>query len=256
MAEFDRDRDAVVARAREAGVKVIVNAGRHLASSRESVLLAERYPEVHAAVGFHPHDAAAMEEADLAHLEKLAQSPKVVALGEMGLDFYRNRSPREVQIAVFEKQLHLASQCRLPVIIHSRQAHEATLDLLTRWLSHRGDTPQAPGVMHCFSGDAAQATAYLKMGFYLSFAGSITYQERLIAEAIEVVPLERLLVETDSPFLTPHPNRNRRNEPSHVRQVIQKIAEIKGLPTEQVGLETAANTVRLFRLPSPVDTPQ
>lgn len=159
-------------------------------------------------------------------------------------------------MAVFEKQLHLASQCRLPVIVHSRQAHQETLDILTRWRSDWGDVSQAPGVMHCFSGDAPQATTYLELGFYLSFAGSITYGERLNAEAIELVPRERLLVETDSPFLTPQPYRNRRNEPSHVRQVIEKIAEIRGLPPEQVGLETAANTARLFRLPSPEDTPQ
>jgi len=243
MRVYDKDRDQVLERARGAGVAAVVNVGCDLASSRAAIGLAERYSEVFAAVGFHPHSAAKMRDGDLVKLSELAQHPKVVAIGEIGLDFYRNLSPREVQVEVFNRQLALARRLGLPVIVNCRKAQEEVLCILTEWA---GGGSEPLGVLHCFSGDGELGQKYIEMGFFLSLAGSVTYSSAGIAPDL---PLDKLLIETDCPFLTPNPHRGKRNEPSYLSFVVEKIGEIRGVPSDVVVEHTTENAIQLFRLP-------
>jgi len=244
---FDRDRDRVILRAREAGVGAVVNVGSDLGSSGVSIKLAQRYPEVYAAVGFHPHNAAKMVDGDLDRLAELAWHPKVVAIGEIGLDFYRNLSPREAQVEAFKEQLELAERLGLPVIIHSRNAQEEVLSTLTEWAA-RSKRDKPLGVLHCFSGDGELGKRYIDMGFLLSIAGPVTYPSSHAAELANDIPLEKILIETDCPFLTPHPHRGKRNEPSYLSFIVEKIGEIKGVPPALVAERTAENAIQLFGL--------
>lgn len=252
MRLYDKDRDQVLERAREAGVAAVVNVGCNLDSSRAAIRLAERYSEVFAALGFHPHSAAKMRDGDQERLSELAQHPKVVAIGEIGLDFYRNLSPREVQVEAFNRQLALARRLKLPVIVHCRDAQEEVLSILTEWaygaggVGGAGRAKEALGVLHCFSGDRELGQRYIEMGFFLSIAGPITYSSLEIARDL---PLDRLLIETDCPFLTPQPYRGKRNEPSYLSFVVAKIGEIRGVPSDVVAEHTTANAIQLFRLP-------
>ncbi len=236
--QFDRDRQEVIARAEAQGVVRMVEVGVDLASSEEVVALAERYPQIYAAVGVHPHEASGWDEATLKGLRRLAAHPKVVALGEMGLDYYRHRSSREEQKEALRRQLALAQDLGKPVIIHDREAHQDLLEILEGWKGLRG-------VFHCFSGGPSMAKRCGEMGFHIAVAGPVTYPnaKRLIEVARET-PLERLLLETDSPFLSPH--RGQRNEPANVRLVAQRVAQIKGLPWEEVARSTTENARRLF----------
>ena len=249
MRRYDKDRDQVLERARWAGVAAVVSVGCDLASSRAAIGLAERYTEVFAALGFHPHNAAKMSDGDLERLAELAQHSKVVAIGETGLDFYRNLSPREEQIEAFKRQLELAQRLKLPVIIHCRNAHEQVLSILEEWAGCSEPASQPLGVLHCFSGDIGLAQKYIEMGFLLSIAGPITYSSSHALEIALNMPLERLLIETDCPFLTPHPYRGKRNEPSYLSFVVEKIGEIRGMPIESVAEHTTENAIQLFRLP-------
>jgi len=246
MRHFDKDRDSVMERAREAGVTAVVDVGCDLASSEAAIALAERYDGVFAAVGFHPHSAAEMGNGDIERLAGLARHPKVVAIGEIGLDFYRNLSPREAQVEAFNRQLDLARELDLPVVIHSRQASDEVFDILSEWA---GGSSRPPGVLHCFSGDRELARRYTDMGFFLSIAGPVTYGKSSAADIARHLPLDRLLIETDCPFLTPTPYRGKRNEPSYVSLVAEKIGEIRGIPGQDVARCTAENAIRLFRLP-------
>jgi TatD DNase family protein len=249
--QFDADRAAVVERAQAAGVEVIVNAGADMDSSRRTVALAEQYPEVYAGVGVHPHDAKQVDGDTLAALRELARQPKVVAVGEIGLDFYRNLSPQDVQRRAFQAQLALAARLGKPVIVHDREAHAEVLKALTSWAAGLSGSPLAGrvGVLHSFSGDLLMAKRAIDLGFYISISGPVTYQNagRLV-EIIQALPLNRLLIETDCPYLTPHPHRGRRNEPANVRLVAEKIADIKGLTLDMVAAATTANARRLFEL--------
>jgi TatD DNase family protein len=246
MRQFDKDRDRVVERARGAGVAAIVDVGLDLESSRAAVELSERYSEVFATVGFHPHSASQMKDDDVERLAELAQHPRVVAIGETGLDFYRNRSPREAQITVFKKQLELARRLGLPVVVHSRQANDEVLGILADWADGANGLL---GVLHCFSGDKELGRRYVEMGFLLSIAGPVTYSKSSAVEVARELPLDKLLIETDCPFLTPEPYRGKRNEPSYVSLVAERIGQVRSVPADVVAQRTAENAIRLFQLP-------
>ncbi len=243
MPEFGEDRDEVVERARKAGLEFMVTVGTNLAYCREVIALAERYAEVYAAVGIHPHDVKEIGKGTYDEIRKLARMEKVVAYGEIGLDFFRNRSPRDVQVRRFGEELELAAELGLPVIIHDRDAHRETLEILGPW---RG---KLRGIFHCFSGDKAMAKKCLDMGFYISVPGTVTFEKaETLREVVRYAPLEYLLVETDAPYLTPQPHRGKRNEPSYVVHTVEKVAELKELTPEALGAATTANAKAIFRI--------
>ena len=250
---FKNDRERVIERAGAAGVKAIINVGASLASSQAAVALAEAYPQIYAAVGVHPHDAKTVTGETLEELRALALHPKVVAIGEIGLDFFRDLSPRDKQRQAFKQQLALAGEIRKPVIIHDRDAHSQIMAILRRWVEG-GHQPSAishkpTGVLHCFSGDLAMAQEAIELGFYISIAGPLTFKKaRRLRELVRQLPLEKLLVETDCPYLTPHPHRGKRNEPAYVKFVAQEVARVKGLSLEEVARITSSNAQALFAL--------
>ena len=251
FSKFDNDRPAAIDRARIAGVAAIVNVGTDLDSSRRAVDLAEQYTDVYAAVGMHPHDAKKLDGAALAELRELARRPKVVAVGEIGLDFYRNLSPQAVQRRAFQAQLAWAAKMGKPVIIHDRDAHDEIMEVLTGWALGLKHSPLAGrmGVLHTFSGDLDMAQEAIDLGFYVSFSGPVTYKNAgQLASVAKALPLDRILVETDCPFLTPHPHRGKRNEPAYVRLVAERIAELRGMPFDELAQATTANAQRLFEL--------
>jgi TatD DNase family protein len=250
LPEFDADREAVLGRARQAGVKAIVNIGIDLATSRASLEIARREPDVFTSLGIHPNASAdASPEADLAEIEALATDPKVVAIGEIGLDYYRDRATPARQREACLRQLELADRLDLPVVIHCRDAHTEMLPLLGTWARGARRTDRR-GVIHCFSGTPAQAQAYIELGFYISLPGTVTFKSATDAAAVaREIPLERLLVETDAPFLAPQPYRGRRNEPAYVKLVAARIALIRGDSPERISAVCAANTINLFGLP-------
>ena len=250
--EFDADRDEVVARAREAGVRAILNVGTgdpHGGNFERAAAVAEKYDDVYAAAGVHPHDARLYDDAaERRLLDVLRGSVRMVALGEIGLDYHYDNSPREVQREVFARQLRLAREEGLPVIIHSREADEETAEILQRELGDSGTR----GVMHCFGGGPSLAEAALALGFYISFAGNVTFKKaEALREVAAIVPLERLLVETDCPFLAPVPHRGRRNEPAYVVETARFLAELRGVRPEELGRATSGNFSRLFGIDLP-----
>jgi TatD DNase family protein len=244
LPEFDNDRRAVIQRAVDAGITQIITIGTDLEDCRKAIILAREYPFIFASVGVHPHDTKTMTAETYGDLKRLAANDRVIAIGEIGLDFYRNHSPREVQNHHFREQLHLAYELSLPVIIHDREAHNETIAMLRE--AHPGEIE---GVIHCFSGDQRTARAFLDMGFYLSIPGTVTFKNaEAYQDMVKELPLDRLLLETDSPFLTPHPFRGRRNEPAHVRYVAKAIAHLRRLDVEEVAQITARNVQTLFKL--------
>ena len=242
---YDADRTEVLQRAAEAGVSWLVDVGADLASSRKAVALSEREPAVYAAVGVHPHDAPTLTVGVLAELRSLAAGERVVAIGEIGLDYYRNLAPCDEQRRAFEAQLDLALELQLPVIVHSREARGDTLAVLRAAARRQGGTLR--GVMHCFSGNLEYAREAVELGLYVGIDGPVTYpRATTLAEVVRQVPLERLLLETDSPYLTPQPRRGQRNEPAFVRFVAERVAELRGLAVAEVGDVTSANACALF----------
>jgi TatD DNase family protein len=240
--EFDKDREAVIGRAVAAGVGAIIDIGSDLDSCRKSVALARR-PGLYATVGIHPHSARHMAKW-VGEIETLAASPGVVAIGEIGLDYYRNLSEPSAQRDCFTHFLGLARSLGLPVVVHDRDAHDDVVDLLR--LEHAGDTG---GVMHCFSGDVEMAKKCLDMGFYISLAGPVTFRNNARAQqVVRMVPDSRLLLETDCPYLTPEPYRGMRNEPGMVRVIAERASALKGVPPARVVDATGANAQRLFGL--------
>ena len=239
--DFAADFEDMLQRAVDAGVAAILVVGTDIESSRESVELAEKYPQLYASVGIHPHDAGRVTDACYDVIRNLAlSSPKVVAIGEIGLDFYRDRSPRDVQEIVFRKFLRMAGELDKPVIIHDRDAHGQVLDCLRDEGSRRG-------VLHCFSGDTAMAAEAVAMGFYLSIPGTVTYPaNETLRDVVRSTSIDRLLVETDCPYLAPVPHRGKRNEPSYVRLAAERLAEVKGLSLEDVARITTKNVRDLF----------
>jgi TatD DNase family protein len=242
--EYTAELDNVLDRAREAGVAAIINIGTDLASSRAAIALADRFPQLYATVGLHPHEAATFTGETGSALADLARHPKVVAIGETGLDYYYQHSPREAQLTAFRAQLELAHVAGLPVVVHSRDAKEETLRLLAE------TAPGRKGVLHCFTGDLDMAERAIGMGFYISFSGIVTFKNAgPLREVAKALPLESIIIETDCPFLTPTPHRGKRNEPAFVVRVAEQLAELK--PSAAVNVvcsTTQRNTVSLFDL--------
>jgi len=254
--KFDTDRESVVDRAGQAGVIHIISIGADLASSRAATDLAEMNPCVSATVGVHPHDAQSLSPGTLAQLRVLAESAQVVAIGEIGLDYYRNLSPRSSQIEAFEAQLGLAAELEKPVVIHIRdekgmqRAYQDALGILGRWVGANPWRPARPlGVLHCYSGDLGVAKRALDMGFYLGVDGPITYPNAgALRSVVAELPLDRILIETDSPYLAPQARRGRRNEPSYLPQIGQQVADLHGVSPALVARETTHSAQALFDL--------
>jgi len=244
---FNTDREAVIQSAIAGGVTRMIDPGCDLASSRAALALAQAHPgAVFAGAGVHPHDATTYSDEVGIQFRQMAQQPEVVAIGEFGLDYFRMLSPRDVQRAVFCAHLQLARECNLPCIIHVRDSHDDVIELL------RVHGQGLRGVFHCFSGDVAQAEECLDFdGFLLSFAGPLTRQGNALPEVARMAPLQRILVETDSPYLVPQPLRVKRNEPLFVKHVAEKLAELRGMTLEEIAQVTTANAIRLFGLGEP-----
>ena len=244
MPEFRKDLDEVVQRAKEAGVEYIFTVGTERKDWNRALEIARRYPSVYAILGVHPHNAQEIDGHTYGVLTKLCQDERVRAYGEIGLDFYRNLSPREIQLKRFREQIGLARELRLPIVIHDRDAHQETLEILK---SEKAG--ELGGIIHCFSGDYRMAKECIDMGFVISVPGSITFKNaEPFQDIIRRLPLESLLVETDAPYLTPVPFRGKRNEPSYVRYTAQKVAELRGVPFEEVAKVTTANALRVYGL--------
>ena len=247
MTDFDADREAMIRRALDAGVEIIVNVGNGDVardSHASAFRVAEKHSFIYTTVGVHPHEASLLDDNLFARLVDLSAHPKVIAWGEVGLDYHYDNSPRDVQRRAFIKQLQIARDRRLPAVIHTREAEADTLQILgDEW---RGS--DMPGIIHCFTGTRAFAEAAIELGFYISFSGVVTFKKaedlRLAAKAL---PIEKILIETDSPFLAPVPFRGRRNEPVYVVEVARAIGELRGLPTDEVGRITSENFKRIFR---------
>jgi TatD DNase family protein len=247
--EYDADRHDVIQRARDVGVRAILNVGTgdpHSVALERAVELAEKHDDIYAAVGTHPHDARLFDsKAEERIINLIKQSSRVIAWGEIGLDYHYDNSPREVQREVFRRQLRVAGDAGLPVIIHTREAEEDTIDILkSEWT-----TSGLPGIMHCFSGSLKLAESAIALGFLISFAGILTFKKAEdLREVARRVPLDRLLIETDCPYLSPVPFRGKRNEPAHVVEVARCLAAIHGIDLEEIGSVTTKNFARLFGL--------
>jgi TatD DNase family protein len=239
--EFKDDFDQVRKQALSAGLTRIVNIGCDLKSSHDSVRLAEKYPEMYAVVGFHPHDASKYSDKAEKELRELANNFKVVGIGEIGLDFYRDHSPRDTQRDVFARQIALACSLALPIVVHIRNAYEEALDILSR--EHAGEVGV---VLHCFSGTRKDAFRALDLGFNLSFGGVLTFTNSRLPELVKDIPLSSILLETDCPFLAPHPHRGQRNHPALVELVYRKLAEISGQEFKEIETIIDQNAQRFF----------
>jgi TatD DNase family protein len=241
---FDDDRDAVLARARAAGVHRMVTIGTDAETCRAALALAERESDVWATAGVHPHDAAESDEAGLAEVERLAAERRVVAIGEIGLDFFRNLSPRETQERVLRRFVALARRLRKPVVLHCRDAHAEILAILGE-----ERVPEVGGIMHCFSGDVAIARRCLDLGLLISLAGPVTYPNaRALPDVARFVPADRLVVETDCPFLPPQGYRGKRNEPAYLAITAARVAELRGESLDALAAQTTENARRVFRV--------
>lgn len=248
---FDADREQVIARARDAGVEKIMDPGINLETSAAALRLAERYPEVFAAVGIHPNDALSMTQSAMDELRQMAQHPRVKAVGEIGLDYYRQHAPHDLQRRIFQEQLELAGELGLPVIIHNREADDDLLAALVQWqraLVESGSPLAAhPGVLHSFSSNHNFAARALDLGFMISFAGPITFNNApALQQTAASLPPDKVLVETDAPFLAPHPHRGDRNEPAYVRLTAEKLAELQNVTSESAIQRVSSNALRLF----------
>ena len=243
-AQFDPDREELLAALPENGVGLVVNPGCDIPTSRKALALAERFPHVYAAVGYHPENCGPYVPEDLDTLRSLAAHPKAVAIGEIGLDYYwEENPPRELQQQVFRAQLQLAQELELPVIVHDREAHGDSLSIIREF-------PNLRGVFHCFSGSAEMAKELVKLGWMISFTGVLTYKNaRKALETADAVPLEHLMIETDSPYMAPVPNRGKRNDSRNVSFICQKLAEVKGVSPEDCARITMENGKRFFRIP-------
>lgn len=243
--EFDVDREVMLARARAAGVRRLLTIGTEPESSRAAVALAGREADVWACVGIHPHDATAGDAPALAEIERLAAEPRVVAVGEIGLDYFRDLSPREDQQRVFRALLALARRVRKPVVIHCREAHADVLRIL-----EEESAADVGGIMHCFSGDVAVARRCLDLGLLVSLAGPVTYPNaRALPEVARFVPADRLVIETDCPFLPPQGHRGQRNEPAYLAITAARVAELRGEPLEATAARLTANACTLLGIP-------
>jgi TatD DNase family protein len=250
---FDSDREKVIARAREAGVQAIVAIGNGGGPAQVDcgIRLAEKYDFIYATLGIHPHEARLADEAAYLNMERLARHPKVIAWGEIGLDYYYDHSPRDVQKEVFTRQMELAAAAKLPIVIHCRpsEASEDAWDDCLGLMREHWVAKGLGGILHCFTGTWAQAKLALDMGFMISFAGNVTFPKaQQIRDAALEVPLDRMLIETDSPYLAPVPHRGKRNEPAFVTETARKLGELRGLTAKEVGQHTTRNFYNFFKL--------
>ena len=243
--KYDGQVDDTIARAEAAGVGQIICIASDLASTERSISLARNHAKLFASAGIHPHEASAASDGDMAQVGKLAEDPVVVAVGETGLDYHYDFSPRQLQLEVFAANIELSLAVGKPLVIHVREAHDDALKTLESFVP-KG----AGGVIHCFTGDRDQAEAYVALGYYISFSGILTFRNaESIREAAAWVPADRFLVETDSPYLAPMPHRGKRNEPAFVVHTANKLAEVRGVSFDEVALQSVENTRRLFGLP-------
>jgi len=242
--QFKDDKAEVIQRAFDAGVKYMVVVGFDRETIPLAIEIAEQYETIYAAVGWHPVDAIDMTDGDLEWIEELSSHPKVDAIGEMGLDYHWDKSPKNIQDEVFRKQIRLAKKVNMPIIIHNREATEDIINILQEEAAHA-----VGGIMHCYNDDVRYVQDCLDMNFYISLGGTVTFKNAPLPKEVAVqVPLDRLLVETDSPFLAPHPNRGKRNEPAYVTLVAKKVAELREISMEELSKKTTENAFRLFRL--------
>ncbi|WP_433746089.1 TatD family hydrolase [Falsibacillus pallidus] len=240
--QFEEDLEEVIGRAKDAGVEKMVVVGFDRPTINKAMELVETYDFLYASVGWHPVDAIDMTEEDLKWIEELSAHPKVVALGEMGLDYHWDKSPKDIQKEVFRKQIRLAKKVKLPIVIHNREATQDIVDILKE-----ENAGEVGGIMHCFSGSAETAKECIDMNFYISLGGPVTFKNAKKPKEVAVeVPMDRLLIETDCPYLAPHPNRGKRNEPAYVKLVAEQIAELKGMEFEEVAKKTTENAKKLF----------
>ncbi|MBX7149809.1 TatD family hydrolase [bacterium] len=238
------ERDAVISRAREAGVKTLITigAGEAVAGNEEALAIAKTDPHIYSTVGIHPHDASVVTPEIIAHLENLALHPKVVAIGEIGLDYHYEHSPRDIQRQVLANFIKLAQKIKKPIMIHDRDAGDETYEMLKTHGVKPGEV-----MIHCFTGSMELAKKYLDLGTYLSFTGIVTFKKSdELREVVKITPLNQMLIETDSPYLAPVPFRGKTNEPAYVKYVAQKVAEIKGLSFDEIARETTQNAHRFF----------
>ncbi len=257
--QFEADREEVIARAREAGVKTIVAIGNGDGPPDldAGVQLAEKYPFMYATVGIHPHEARLASDDAYATMERLAQNPKVIAWGEIGLDYYYDHSPRDVQKQVFIRQMELAAAAKRPIVIHCRpsDASENAWDDCLALIEEQWAPKGIGGILHCFTGTWPHAKRALDVGFMISFAGNVTFPKaQQIRDAAAEVPLDRILIETDCPYLAPIPYRGKRNEPSYVKETARKLGELRGLSMEEIGERTAANFYNFFKISETVES--
>jgi len=257
--QFDSDREQVIARAREAGVQTMVAIGNGDGPPTldAGIQLAEKYPFIYATIGIHPHEARLADDAAYQTMERLARHPKVIAWGEIGLDYYYDHSPRDTQRQVFSRQMELAAAAKFPIVIHNRpsdgsdNAWDDCLAMINQQWAPNG----LRGILHCFTGNWGQAKRALDMGFMISFAGNLTFPKaQQIRDAALEVPLDRILIETDCPYLAPVPHRGKRNEPSFVKETAGKLAELRGLSTEEVGEQTSRNFYNFFKLTEMIES--
>ncbi|WP_255784618.1 TatD family hydrolase [Mediannikoviicoccus vaginalis] len=240
---FDEDRDELIKSLKENAISYVINPSSDMDTSRRVVELSNKYDNIFAAVGIHPHDAEGFKEEDLDELRELSKDERVVAIGEIGLDYYYDNSPRDIQKEVFRKQLELSHELDLPVIIHTRDAMGDTYDILKEFEG------RVRGVMHCYTGSIEMAEKFMKLGFYISIAGPVTFKNAVnVREMAKQIPLERLLIETDSPYLAPVPNRGKRNDPTNVRYVADMLANLKEIQIDKIIEHSRENTVELFSL--------
>ena len=249
---FDNDRSQVVQRARENGITRILIPGIDIETSKSALKYAWEFPEVYAAVGLHPNQGLSWEKGTISELRKLAIEKKVVAIGEIGLDYYRDRTPIAMQQQIIKEQLELAAELGLPVIIHNREASDDILKIIKKWHDELAVTglklADHPGVMHSFSGDVSFANEMISLNFKIGITGPVTFKKAMALQSmVAALPVESILVETDSPYLTPHPFRGMRNEPANVRIVAEKVAELKGKTLDNIAKITTAEADKLFR---------
>ena len=244
---FDSDRETLLPELYRQDIGLINTIGTDIPSSRASIALAEQYPFIYAVVGGWPGNVGDMTEADLEEYLSMAQHKKVVAIGEIGLDYYYDDVPRDIQKHWFDRQMALAAELQMPVVVHNRDAHGDSMDMVRKWAD------RVTGVFHCFSGSAEMAQELVKLGWYVSFTGVVTFKNaRRALEAVAATPMDRIMIETDAPYLAPVPYRGRRNHSGYVPEVAKKIAEIKGMTLEEVAKITTENGKRFFRIPGEV----
>ena len=244
MPDFKKDLEAVIQRAKESGVEYIFTVGTEGKDWKRTLEIANAHPTIYAILGVHPHNAKEIDDQTYPMLRELCRDKKVRALGEIGLDFFRNISPREIQLKRFREQIGVAKELGLPIVVHDREAHAETVEILK---SEKAE--ECGGIIHCFSGDDEMAKVCMDMGFFISIPGTITFKNaERFREIVRKIPLESLLVETDAPFLTPEPFRGKRNEPGYVRYTAQKMAEIKKVSFEKVAEVTTKNALRVYKL--------